>query len=390
MYINGHYLRHLGIRFPESPAEACANIKKKLTTATRISQLIMSVGIGVLGLSLEKMGCFTEHPVASDLLTPVSTSLTFPFVSRAIGNATDFMENSTSFATLASVVTGNTTDLTEGNTTSTLLTTLASMVTGNTTDLIEGNTTSTLLTTLASMVTGNRTDLIEGNTTSTLLTTLASMVTGNVADGMNAHDESSMLIVPGETAFWKDQGGGETDYCLPLSGFVCMYSGVVCVWTLVKVIKRCRKIQQVEEVAALVTGADIILLGASGSSLASHLLLPTCYPGIEGPYNQVCSVLDPMVVASSVLYFAHAGLLVVSAVCKQSHRKRQWWVRRSMEDLMQQVGIPFFRRDRPPAGGVDQNSLLVINETNLSTSLGQSLGMVDMGPFLDLPALEEV
>ncbi|MBF5050646.1 hypothetical protein CLAVI_000260 [Candidatus Clavichlamydia salmonicola] len=256
---NEKVLYPLGVRFPETPLEAYENVKWKLCRIDRILQVGVSIGMGILGLVLEKMDCFTKHPELIPSST-VATTLTIP--------------------------------ATEGISVDIVLSTITSLITS-----AEEHTTGT-------------------NTTRPLFSTALSMMTGNeIAETSNGTLSSNSSIAQRLSAIYPSNGFPEPDYCEPMSALSAMIGVVLFVWKVVKIVRRCRGSGEGRCAPRLVVASDILLLGASGISFVGNALRLACIPGPEIDNIPVCEELSSMVLVSSILYFTHAGVLVLSAVC---------------------------------------------------------------------------
>ncbi|MBF5050649.1 hypothetical protein CLAVI_000263 [Candidatus Clavichlamydia salmonicola] len=297
--VNQNVLVHLGVRCPETPLEAYENVKWNLIKLNRLSQAVMSSGMGILGMVLEKMDCFTEHQSRTPSST-VTTTLTIPNL-----------------------------DVTEGTTTDTVLSTVTSLTTITETHTTGASTTSSLLSTVLSMINGNETNATEASATSPLLSTMISMITGNQ---INENSSSTMALITaavnGVLQPHTAPLSQKKDYCLPMSGIAVMMGGVIFVWAVVDMVKRCRGGRNGRQSDPLPVAEDILWMGASGFGVIGNVLLPACYPGTPNP--QVCGRLAPMVLVSSILYFTHAGVLVLSAIC--SDRRIETTTPESEED----------------------------------------------------------
>ncbi|WP_194843795.1 hypothetical protein [Candidatus Clavichlamydia salmonicola] len=259
--LNTVFLGRLGVRFPATTTEAYANVKWKLSMLNRVSQVAISSSMGLLGLFLENRGCFAEHqPLTSS--SAVSTTLIIP-----IKDSTEGIKN----------------------------------------DLVL-RTTSSLLTSTVTYTTGASTTILD-------LSKMLSIITVNATNGV-FNDTISLI---NSTSQAKECFSGIDHclpiYCLPMIAIKGLLEGVLFVWTLVKMVRRCRGSGEGGRFAQLVVIGDILLLGASGLGFSEDVLWPACYPSLGTPNLQVCTALVPMVLVSSILYFTHAGVLVLSALC---------------------------------------------------------------------------
>ncbi|MBF5050644.1 hypothetical protein CLAVI_000258 [Candidatus Clavichlamydia salmonicola] len=76
--INAYGLRHIGLRFPETPRKACHNICHNLYVCSHIPKAIASIGLALIGIVINQRGCFKEHLKGELSSFLISTTILIP------------------------------------------------------------------------------------------------------------------------------------------------------------------------------------------------------------------------------------------------------------------------------------------------------------------------